>query len=561
MADGLRRCFAPDDAAATSVSALRSDQRGAILVPALVMGALMTGALFYVAAVGDAVMFRTQLQDAADVTAFHDAVWHARGMNTIASLNLLMTAALAIFAVLRMARIIMFFIPVLNAASGALQGAEQGVFRFLDIALKGLEGAEQGVSAAVPYIGFFDAKNTPTAADTIWPLSVSMIPPLVTAPINPDHVRIPTRMPAALPIEAGTFGELCGKAAMAVPNQIMSVIETRIPGWAQVFVTGRVRSFLNMLIDDVGPKAFGAMDGIFCQPVSGMASSLLGFLNDQVCDRVDRATAQHDQQDQQANEEAERQEQDNRNGQQTTDNRPQTVDDGRAGGAQQADGSNGRRPARGGGPANACGGEIGQGVDDVGRAAKFTSRPAIIWSSAKNGNVAMHVWSWAQGQPRLFRATQQGISIADKGRMPAVTPDDSAVAMSEFYFDCETAWTFECLEDAPWAPNWTARMRRFRDPLLQLQRVGLDTVTGLLDALEQSVGDHMNELTGEIIHNFTGFPVDNPVSRWIGDKVNEIPLVRQISDRVSGAVSSAREASGIDQLLDPRRLADQDRIH
>ena len=70
---------------------------GAILVPALVMGALMTGALFYVAAVGDAIIFRTELQNAADVTSFKSAVWHARGMNTITSLNQFMVAALAMF--------------------------------------------------------------------------------------------------------------------------------------------------------------------------------------------------------------------------------------------------------------------------------------------------------------------------------------------------------------------------------------------------------------------------------------------------------------------------------
>jgi hypothetical protein len=81
--------------------ALRSDERGMILVIALPMAALLVGCLWYLISVGDAVLHRERLQDAADATAFESAVLHARAMNTEVGLNLLSASLSSIPAALR----------------------------------------------------------------------------------------------------------------------------------------------------------------------------------------------------------------------------------------------------------------------------------------------------------------------------------------------------------------------------------------------------------------------------------------------------------------------------
>jgi len=61
------------------------------------IAALLVGMIYYVWGVGDAVMHRERMQDASDTAAFSAAVIHARGMNMLALLNMIM-AALAIVA-------------------------------------------------------------------------------------------------------------------------------------------------------------------------------------------------------------------------------------------------------------------------------------------------------------------------------------------------------------------------------------------------------------------------------------------------------------------------------
>jgi hypothetical protein len=79
------------------------DKRGAVMVVGVVMGALLVGALFHLASIGNAVMWRERAQDAA---AFENAVWHARGMNLLASLNLIMQVVLSVLVLWRIALII-----------------------------------------------------------------------------------------------------------------------------------------------------------------------------------------------------------------------------------------------------------------------------------------------------------------------------------------------------------------------------------------------------------------------------------------------------------------------
>lgn len=89
----------PSNGTSRSRPSLSQDTRGAILVLGVVFGMVLFGALWNLASVGDAIIWRERAQDAADATAFHSATFHARGMNMIVMVNLIMAVIMAVFIV------------------------------------------------------------------------------------------------------------------------------------------------------------------------------------------------------------------------------------------------------------------------------------------------------------------------------------------------------------------------------------------------------------------------------------------------------------------------------
>ena len=75
-------------------------RQGAVMVMALMFACAMTGALWYVIGIGDAIVFRDRMQEAADAAAFSAAVVHARGMNFIVVINVIMFVMTLVYMVL-----------------------------------------------------------------------------------------------------------------------------------------------------------------------------------------------------------------------------------------------------------------------------------------------------------------------------------------------------------------------------------------------------------------------------------------------------------------------------
>ena len=94
---------------------LVDDRRGAILVAAVFMAVFLVGCLWYLVGIGDAAIYREKMQDGGDAVAFASAVYHARGMNIIAVLNLIMAAALAVLIAFKIAEILAFAIAAIAA--------------------------------------------------------------------------------------------------------------------------------------------------------------------------------------------------------------------------------------------------------------------------------------------------------------------------------------------------------------------------------------------------------------------------------------------------------------
>ena len=81
---------------------LVSDSRGAVMLIGLFMACFLIGALWFLVGIGDAIVLRDTAQEAADAVAFSSATVHARGMNFIAALNLVMLALVAVYLVMGM---------------------------------------------------------------------------------------------------------------------------------------------------------------------------------------------------------------------------------------------------------------------------------------------------------------------------------------------------------------------------------------------------------------------------------------------------------------------------
>jgi len=96
---------------------LVDDRRGAIMVIGLFMAVALAGSLWFILGIGDAIMVRDRAIEAADHAVFSAATVHARGMNYISALNLIMFAIACIYvAFCLLANIII----AIGAGGGAL---------------------------------------------------------------------------------------------------------------------------------------------------------------------------------------------------------------------------------------------------------------------------------------------------------------------------------------------------------------------------------------------------------------------------------------------------------
>jgi len=71
------------------------------MVMGVFMAVLLVGMIYYVSGIGETILYRERMQDAADAGAFAAAVMHARGMNIIALMNMVMAAVLSVLVALK----------------------------------------------------------------------------------------------------------------------------------------------------------------------------------------------------------------------------------------------------------------------------------------------------------------------------------------------------------------------------------------------------------------------------------------------------------------------------
>ncbi len=233
------------------------------MVMGIFMCVFLVGALWYIAGIGDAIIFRERLQEASDAVAFSTAVLEARGMNILVLMNLLMAAILSLLVAINIVIAVTVAFSILMAAIGA--GLLAGVFTaeaappffaasyaaddvyngfeqplhdtvspLVDEALRALHTAEQAIPAATPKAA--QAASIEIIQDYAPLLSVADAAGLFVGGTTPLFAT-------SLPVKDGTTHKLCMKAFDAVKGAIGAVTG----GIGSDLVVGPVEGLANLV--------------------------------------------------------------------------------------------------------------------------------------------------------------------------------------------------------------------------------------------------------------------------------------------------------------------------
>lgn len=187
---------------------LAGDERGAIGILGLFLVLLLAGLVFGILGIGKTLLQREGLQDAADAAAFASAVMHARGMNLIALINLIMAALVAILVAIRLAQTLCsvgafvsvgLIWPTAGASAAwvypttqpihplqkTYEAAQPPIFRLLEV----LHQTQRATKALVPLVAtgssIYETVEYHAAADAGFALPGSL-----QLPVEPDEFSV-----------------------------------------------------------------------------------------------------------------------------------------------------------------------------------------------------------------------------------------------------------------------------------------------------------------------------------------------------------------------------------
>lgn len=280
------------------------DRRGAVLLVAVFMSAFLVGALWYVIGIGDAAIYRQYLQDGSDAVAFGSAVYHARGMNILALINLVMAAVLMVLVAFKIGQLLLaaaniascligaFLNPVCDATTAAETPYENlvtKVEKLVDGILKVLKKTSDGVAYGMPWVAEGKAvvvsqeyKSTVTGGFMI---SISLIPGPVesaigglvskekptgkaaTTPTGETKKSEDGAVRLGLPVQDDEYSVLCKHAGENVAHLVFLPFHL-LPGFGAL--AGGVEKFTSGLVGGL-VKTF---PGYFCGDMSDAAKGL-----------------------------------------------------------------------------------------------------------------------------------------------------------------------------------------------------------------------------------------------------------------------------------------------
>ena len=230
---------------------LSRDERGAIMVIGVFMAIVLVGLLYYMSGLGQLLFRRERMQDAADAVALATAIGHARGMNLIVFINMVMAALVAIVLALKIIELMLtglalilvaisWFVPPAGAAVPIVYNAREIVKDVHDAAreivdniLIGLNMAERAIRVITP------VQSVLTATIKVGE-KYGDVTDLV--------VGVPPRL--TLPVENDKYDTLCNEGGKIISDLIHSV-------------TGGI-PFVGKVIDLAAEVLIGAVKNAYC---------------------------------------------------------------------------------------------------------------------------------------------------------------------------------------------------------------------------------------------------------------------------------------------------------
>lgn len=453
------------------------DERGAVLVMGVFMAACVAGMLWYLAGIGDAIIYRQRLQEASDAAAFSAAVLHARGMNLIVLLNLIMACVLGVRVTLRaiqaglvVAGTIVAFIPPIAGAAPALfngaramESAVRAVRNPINDTLEALAKAQDGVRLVAPGAALAGSYQVGLRYGPIVSHSAAG---------NPF-----TRY--GLPIEKGTTDRLCKEAGEAVTG----ILLWAMPGDIPAVVTDRAKGLIGKAVEKGGVFfcEFGkGTPADFGDDVDGAVKEQCGKEEGELSSKVSQAESKYLARCRALGA--------------VCDGGPES---GKLSPAQQAELANlraGRDSAlsevarfdeetcrdkkragadaklkQQGGP-----GTNGSAAPTPTQADLDAMRPAKIAASYKNGVDGAQLLAVSKGSDALLTIAPKGVQAGAWNRgQPIDIPATAyfSFAQAEYFYDCSGKWeATDCNgadpdgAEAMWHFRWRARLRRYNAP-------------------------------------------------------------------------------------------------
>ena len=431
----------------TEKRGLVDDCRGAIMVAAVFMAVFLVGSLWYLVGIGDAAIYREKMQDGSDAVAFASAVYHARGMNIIAILNLIMAASLAVLIAFKIAEIVAFTVAAICAVlcpftggatcTIATQAANIGnnlhnniipkVQQVVDNILKVSSESQRWVARITPWVGaargvIVATQYGPTVKGGV-ALSLSMVP-------MGDRI--------GLPVQEEPFDKLCERAGKMLGGLAF--------GW----IPGL--EYIGGLIG----KLSGTFPGYFCGSSNGGGNGGSAKPDQQQTVKEQCAEAKK------AYDEANK----DKPGPKKTFDMKKCEED-----------ANKELQMNGG---SSAGGSMGNTGDKTSK---------MIFSGARNGNDYFQVYGFVLGDNEaMHQNAKSRVEMASWGKAKiqpnpiTETMEKVGFAEAEFYYDQvrsgKTSWD-DYKDEALWNMRWRARLRRFRLPT----QVSMDTLNGMISSV------------------------------------------------------------------------------
>jgi len=238
-------CLAGAGAQPSQRSRLVASEDGAIIAFGVFFGVLLLGLLYYMVGLGATMYYRERLQDAADASAFAAAVVHARGMNTLALINVVMAALLSVLVALRLVQALITIAEVILYALSWLGGATAAIASALEVVRQVVVDLADAASPIILNVNKV-LKVGGEAIRIATPLASNVSVIAKVANHYTPEVKIAVAIPArfTLPAEDDDFPYLCKKAGTISAALALLPIKPIIPGGLRKKLEGAIGSLI-----------------------------------------------------------------------------------------------------------------------------------------------------------------------------------------------------------------------------------------------------------------------------------------------------------------------------